>query len=93
MNHLNDFTKGAFITAIAAAALYATIPAHADPQYQQDRAYCMSGQASEARDLCLREAAAAQAERQHASRGTHAKHASAQQSADHASDQRTDSTR
>ena len=47
----------------------AAIPAQADEQYKEDRAYCMSGQASEARDLCLKEAAAAQAERQ---RGAHA---------------------
>jgi hypothetical protein len=31
-------------------------------QYQQDREYCRSGQATEPRDLCLKEAAAAYAE-------------------------------
>ena len=70
-------TKPVFIATIAAAALVAAIPAQADEQYREDRAYCMSGQASEARDLCLKEAAAAQADRQ---RGTsamsHRKHTS-----------------
>ena len=57
--------------AFAATALAALAPvaaARADAQYQADRAYCTSGQASEARSLCLKEAAAAQAEREKSSR-------------------------
>jgi hypothetical protein len=56
------------VTAVAAAGLGFVPAAHGDEQYRADRAYCMSGQASEARDLCLKEAAAAQADRQ---RGSH----------------------
>jgi len=37
----------------------------AQQQYQQDRAYCSSGQTSEPRALCLKEAAAAYAEARH----------------------------
>jgi hypothetical protein len=65
--------KIATLAAMAAAALAAAAfapPAHADAQYKSDRAYCMSGQASEARDLCLKEAAAAQADRQRGSSGS-----------------------
>jgi len=49
---------------VAAAGLAFIAPACGDAQYKVDRTYCMSGEASEARDLCLNEAAAAQAERQ-----------------------------
>jgi hypothetical protein len=57
--------------------------AQADAQYKADRAYCMSGEASEARDLCLKEAAAAQAERQEGPHGaaTHNKHRSTKKDA------------
>jgi hypothetical protein len=64
-------------TAAVAAAGWAFLPAaHADEQYKADRAYCMSGEATEARDLCLKEAAAAQADRQRGSQ-PHRKHVSA----------------
>lgn len=74
------------LLATAAAAIAALAPvtaAHADAQYKADRAYCMSGQASEPRDLCLKEAAAAQADRQHGSHSAvvHRKHRSAKQEA------------
>ena len=49
---------------VAAAGLAFIAPAYGDAQYKADRKYCMSGEAAEARDLCLKEAAAAQAERQ-----------------------------
>jgi hypothetical protein len=77
MNYFGAKTGAAAVTAAVAAVGWAFIPAaRADEQYKADRTYCMSGRASEARDLCLKEAAAAQAERQ---RGSHArgKHVSA----------------
>jgi hypothetical protein len=62
-----------FATGMAAAGLLSGLlvsnSALADSQYQADRAYCMSSEAQESRTLCLKEAAAAQAERQ---RGSHA---------------------
>jgi hypothetical protein len=61
-------TRWLALIAAAVAALAPIAAAHADAQYQADRQYCMSGQASEARSLCLKEAAAAQAERQTTSR-------------------------
>jgi hypothetical protein len=93
MTYLNtNCRRAAFVVGIA--ALCAAIPAHADQQYQEDRTYCMSGQASEARDLCLKEAAAAQADRQQAASGTsHRKHASARQSPEKASDTHGNNTR
>jgi len=95
MTHLKASTrKLAFIAAIAAAALCAAIPAQADQQYKEDRAYCMSGQASEARDLCLKEAAAAQAERQRGSHAvSHRKHTSSKQSSGSDSGKAADGTR
>jgi hypothetical protein len=52
-------------TAVITAAGLGFVPsANADEQYKADRAYCMSGSAAEDRDLCLKEAAAAQAQRQ-----------------------------
>ena len=94
MTHLKASTrKLAFIAAIAAAALCASIPAQADQQYKEDRAYCMSGQASEARDLCLKEAAAAQAERQrHANGASSHKHTSTKQAGANGSDKASDTT-
>jgi hypothetical protein len=87
-------SKPVFIAAIAAATLCAAIPAQADEQYRQDRAYCMSGQASEARDLCLKEAAAAQAERQQGAHPmSHRKHTSSKPNAGSDSDSKAaDST-
>ena len=80
-------TKPVFIATIAAAALVAAIPAQADEQYREDRGYCMSGQASEARDLCLTEAAAAQAERQRGAQAmSHRKHASGMRSGDNSAE-------
>ena len=52
------------LAAVTVAGLAFIPTAHADALYKADRAYCMSGEASQARDLCLKEAAAAQAERQ-----------------------------
>jgi hypothetical protein len=74
--------------AAAAAGLTFIAPAHADAQYKADRVYCMSGQASEARDLCLKEAAAAQADRQKGSHGAamHHKHYSVEKDAPAAPD-------
>jgi len=87
-----DCRMAAFVVGIA--ALCAAIPAHADQQYQEDRTYCMSGQASEARDLCLKEAAAAEAERQQAGSGTsHRRHPSTKQSPENASDTHGKNTR
>lgn len=76
------------IAAVAAVTLAFSAPAHADAQYKADRAYCMSGQASEARALCLKEAAAAQADRQHGSHSAamHLKHRSAKKEAPAAPD-------
>lgn len=67
--------------AVAAAGLAFIPTAHADAQYKADRAYCMSGEASEDRDLCLKEAAAAQNERQKAPHraAMHHKHRNAKQ--------------
>ncbi len=71
------------VAAVAAAGLAFIPTAHADAQYKAVRAYCMSGEASEARDLCLKEAAAAQAERQNAphSAAMHHKHPSVKKDA------------
>ncbi|MDQ2737012.1 MAG: hypothetical protein M3Y55_18940 [Pseudomonadota bacterium] len=71
------------MVAVAAAGLAFIPTAHADAQYKADRAYCMSGEASEARDLCLKEAAAAQAERQEGPHGAvmHHKHRSVRKDA------------
>lgn len=68
------------VAALAAAGSTFMTAAHADPQYNADRAYCRSGDASEARDLCLKEAMAAQAERQRSSRGAERVHAERQAS-------------
>ena len=69
---------------LALAGLAAAAPAFADQLYQADRAYCMRGEATEARSLCLKEAAAALADRQRtAQRGPakrHAKHQAAARS-------------
>ena len=75
-------TVGA-MAAVAAAGLSFIPAAHADALYKADRTYCMSGEAAEARDLCLKEAAAAQADRQKGSHsaGMHHKHRSAKQEA------------
>jgi hypothetical protein len=79
--------KAALIATTTTFALGWVVPAHADEQYKEDRAYCMSGRASEPRDLCLKEAAAAQAERQRDSHGTsHHKRASPKHAADKDSD-------
>jgi hypothetical protein len=62
---------------LALAGIAAAIPAFADPLYEADRAYCMRGEATEARSLCLKEAAAALADRQgkaHASGKRHTTH-------------------
>ena len=64
------------IAIVCAACFAAASPARADAQYKADRAYCMSGQASETRDLCLKEAAAAQADRQKDLQGTALRHKS-----------------
>jgi hypothetical protein len=64
MAHLNSKAGLLATVAVFTAAIAPVTAAHADAQYTADRAYCMSGRASEARDLCLKEAAAAQAERQ-----------------------------
>ncbi|MDQ2762181.1 MAG: hypothetical protein M3Y22_01380 [Pseudomonadota bacterium] len=48
---------------LALAGLAAAAPAFADQLYQADRAYCMGGEATEARSLCLKEAAAALSDR------------------------------
>ena len=56
------------VTAIAAAGVAFALAAHADAQYKADRVYCTSGEASEARDVCLKEVAATQTDRQ---RGSH----------------------
>jgi hypothetical protein len=56
--------------AVVASGLAFVSAAHADEPYKADRAYCVSGEASEARNLCLKEAAAAQADRQRGSHGT-----------------------
>ena len=71
------------MAAVAAAGLAFVPTAHADAQYKADRVYCISGEASEPRDLCLKEAAAAQAERQKGSHSAamHHKHRSAKQNA------------
>jgi hypothetical protein len=80
MMHINRIKSSvAAMAAVAAGGLGVVAPAHADAQYKADRAYCMSGNASEARDLCLKEAAAAQADRQKGSHegATHQRHRSA----------------
>lgn len=71
------------MAAVAAAGLAFIPRAHADAQYKADRAYCVSGEASEPRDLCLKEAAAAQAERQEDPHGAvmHHKHRSVKKAA------------
>ena len=74
MTYINRIkSSAAAMAAVTAAGLGVVAPAHADAQYKADRAYCMSGSASESRDLCLKEAAAAQADRQKGSheRATH----------------------
>lgn len=69
MTYINRIKSSvATMAAVAAAGFGVVAPAHADAQYKADRAYCMSGNASESRDLCLKEAAAAQADRQ---KGSH----------------------
>jgi len=55
-----------------AAVLSCTMRSPLNAQYKTDVAYCKSGQASEARSLCLKEAAAAQADRE-LQRGAHRK--------------------
>jgi len=83
-------TKLIFVATVVAATagVAAFTVAHADVQYKADRTYCMSGAASEARDLCLKEAAAAQAERQRGSHpaAAHPTHRSAKQAAPAASE-------
>ena len=59
---------------VALAGLAAAAPALADRLYDADRAYCMRGEATEARSLCLKEAAAALADRQRKSQGAHERH-------------------
>ena len=49
---------------LALAGIAAAAPAFADQLYEADRAYCMRGEATEARSLCLKEAEAALADRQ-----------------------------
>ncbi len=49
---------------LALEGLAATASAFADQLYESDRAYRMSGEATEARSLCLQEAKAALADRQ-----------------------------
>ena len=69
---------------LALAGLVATAPAFADQSYESDRAYCMGGKATEPRDLCLKEAKAALADRQGKSHGgskRHAKHHAASKTA------------
>jgi hypothetical protein len=66
MNHIHRISAIALAVAVAPAAM-ATGAGHksmsqAQQQYQQDRAYCRSGQATEDRATCLKEAAAAYAE-------------------------------
>jgi hypothetical protein len=90
MNRQGEMTMAYLKTkmgALAAAAITVLAPAtaaHADAQYKADGDYCMSGQASEARDLCLKEAAAADAERQKSSRPApmpHKRHSAKQEAA------------
>ena len=84
MTHsMNRTRRPALTLAIAAAALAPIGVVHADAQYKADRAYCLSGEASEARDLCLKEAAAAQADREKGAdrSAVHHKHRSEKQSA------------
>lgn len=67
MNRIHRIGAIAFALAVAPAAWSMGPMGHksmsqAQQQYQQDRAYCTSGQAQEPRALCLKEAAAAYAE-------------------------------
>jgi hypothetical protein len=67
MKNIHRIGAVAFALAMAPAAWSMGPMGHrsmseARQQYQQDREYCTSGQATEARALCLKEAAAAYAE-------------------------------
>jgi hypothetical protein len=67
MNRIHRISAIALALAVAPAAWSAGAMGHksmsqAQQQYQQDREYCRSGQATEPRALCLKEAAAAYAE-------------------------------
>jgi hypothetical protein len=67
MNNIHRIGAIALALAVSPAAWSAGASAHkstsqAQQQYQQDRAYCTSGQATEDRATCLKEAAAAYAE-------------------------------
>jgi hypothetical protein len=67
MNRIHRIGAIALALAVAPAAWSMGPMGHksmsqAQQQYQQDRAYCNSGQAQEPRALCLKEAAAAYAE-------------------------------
>src|SRR4051812_34418706 len=76
MNYIHKISAVALAVAVAPAAWAMGAAGHhsmsqAQQQYQQDRAYCTSGQAQEPRALCLKEAAAAYAEANHGD-STHA---------------------
>jgi hypothetical protein len=67
MNYIHRIGAIAMAVAVAPAAWSMGPMGHksmsqAQEQYQQDRAYCRSGQAQEDRALCMKEAAAAYAE-------------------------------
>jgi hypothetical protein len=67
MNYIHRIAAIALAVAVAPAAWSMGPMGHksmsqAQEQYQQDRAYCRSGQAQEDRALCMKEAAAAYAE-------------------------------
>jgi hypothetical protein len=67
MNYIHRSAAIALAVAVAPAAWSMGPMGHksmsqAQEQYQQDRAYCRSGQAQEDRALCMKEAAAAYAE-------------------------------
>jgi hypothetical protein len=64
MNNIQRISAIALALAVAPAAWSAgsRSSSQAQQQYQQDRAYCTSGQATEDRATCMKEAAAAYAE-------------------------------
>ena len=67
MTYIHRMGAIALALAVAPAAWSAgqKSTSQAQQQYQQDRAYCKSGQATEDRALCLKEAAAAYADARH----------------------------
>ena len=70
MNNSHRISAIALALAVAPAAWPMGPAGHksmsqAQQQYRQDRAYCTSGQATEDRATCLKEAAAAYAEARH----------------------------